>query len=292
MRFTLDGPLLLVGAGKMGGALLSRLLAHGLDPRTVVVQDPEPTGEAADLLAESGIDVLPVVDELSMPPTVILLAVKPQVMEAVLPQVARVAGPDTLYLSIAAGRRIAGLEAKLPAGASVVRAMPNTPAAIGRGVTVAIANAAVTPVQHALAERLLSAGGHVMWVEDEELLDPVTAVSGSGPAYVFLLGRMPRRSGTRRGPRCRACRAPGTPYRHRVGGAARAFRSRRSGPAPERDLARRHDRCGAGDPRRPRWAQEAFDCGGCRRNEARPRTGKVSGAPLESRSRPRVAFRT
>jgi pyrroline-5-carboxylate reductase len=187
MRFTLDGPLLLVGAGKMGGALLSRLLAHGLDPRTVVVQDPEPTGEAANLLAESGIDVLPVVDELSMPPTVILLAVKPQVMETVLPQVARVAGPDTLYLSIAAGRRIAGLEAKLPAGASVVRAMPNTPAAIGRGVTVAIANAAVTPVQHALAERLLSAGGHVMWVEDEELLDPVTAVSGSGPAYVFLL---------------------------------------------------------------------------------------------------------
>jgi pyrroline-5-carboxylate reductase len=187
MRFTLDGPLLLVGAGKMGGALLSRLLANGLDPRTVVVQDPEPTGDAANLLAESGIDVLPLVDELSMPPRVILLAVKPQVMEIVLPQVARVAGPDTLYLSIAAGRRIAGLEAKLPAGASVVRAMPNTPAVIGRGVAVAIANAAVTPVQHALAERLLSAGGHVMWVEDEELLDPVTAVSGSGPAYVFLL---------------------------------------------------------------------------------------------------------
>ena len=104
-----------------------------------------------------------------------------------LPQVARLAGPDTVYLSIAAGRRLAGLEAHLPKGAAVVRAMPNTPAAIGRGITVAISNAAVTPVQRSLADRLLAAGGQVMWVEDEALLDPVTAVSGSGPAYVFLL---------------------------------------------------------------------------------------------------------
>ncbi len=187
MSFTLDGPLLLVGAGKMGGALLSRLLDHGLDPRGVIVQDPEPTGDIANLLADRAIDVLPMVDELSEPPAVILLAVKPQVMDQALPQVARLAGPDTLYLSIAAGRRLAGLEKHLPAGAAVVRAMPNTPAAIGRGVTVAIANAAVSPIQRALADRLLAAGGHVMWVDDEALLDPVTAVSGSGPAYVFLL---------------------------------------------------------------------------------------------------------
>ncbi len=187
MSFTLDGPLLLVGAGKMGGALLARLLDHGLDPRAVIVQDPEPTGAAADLLADRAIDVLPVVDELTEPPAVILLAVKPQVMDQVLPQVAKLAGPDTLYVSIAAGRRLAGLEAHLPAGTAVVRAMPNTPAAIGRGITVAIANASVTPVQRALADKLLAAGGHVMWVEDEALLDPVTAVSGSGPAYVFLL---------------------------------------------------------------------------------------------------------
>jgi pyrroline-5-carboxylate reductase len=187
MSFTLDGPLLLVGAGKMGGALLSRLLDQGLDPRGVIVQDPEPTRASADLLADRAIDVLPVIDELTQPPAVILLAVKPQVMDSVLPQVAKLAGPDTLYLSIAAGRRLAGLEAHLPKGAALVRAMPNTPAAIGRGVTVAIANAAVSPVQRALAERLLGAGGHVVWVEDETLLDPVTAVSGSGPAYVFLL---------------------------------------------------------------------------------------------------------
>ena len=187
MSFTLDGPLLLVGAGKMGGALLSRLLDHGLDPRGVIVQDPEPTGDIANLLADRAIDVLPMVDELSEPPAVILLAVKPQVMDQALPQVTRLAGPDTLYLSIAAGRRLGGLEKHLPAGAAVVRAMPNTPAAIGRGVTVAIANAAVSPIQRALADRLLAAGGHVMWVDDEALLDPVTAVSGSGPAYVFLL---------------------------------------------------------------------------------------------------------
>jgi pyrroline-5-carboxylate reductase len=187
MSFTLDGPLLLVGAGKMGGALLSRLLDQGLDPRGVIVQDPEPTGASADLLADRAIDVLPIIDELTQPPAVILLAVKPQVMDCVLPQVAKLAGPDTLYLSIAAGRRLAGLEAHLPKGAALVRAMPNTPAAIGRGVTVAIANGAVSPVQRALAERLLGAGGHVVWVEDETLLDPVTAVSGSGPAYVFLL---------------------------------------------------------------------------------------------------------
>ena len=187
MSFTLDGPLLLVGAGKMGGALLSRLLDQGLDPRGVIVQDPEPTGASADLLADRAIDVLSIIDELTQPPAVILLAVKPQVMDSVLPQVAKLAGPNTLYLSIAAGRRLAGLEAHLPKGAALVRAMPNTPAAIGRGITVAIANAAVSPVQRALAERLLGAGGHVVWVEDETLLDPVTAVSGSGPAYVFLL---------------------------------------------------------------------------------------------------------
>jgi len=187
MSFTLGGPLLLVGAGKMGGALLSRLLDRGLDPRSVIVQDPEPSGASADLLADNAIDVLLVVDELTEPPKVILLAVKPQVMDAALPQVAKLAGPDTLYLSIAAGRRLDGLQSHLPPGSAVVRAMPNTPASIGRGVTVAIANAAVTPVQRAVAEKLLAAGGHIVWVADEALLDPVTAVSGSGPAYVFLL---------------------------------------------------------------------------------------------------------
>jgi pyrroline-5-carboxylate reductase len=187
MGFTLQGPLLLAGAGKMGGAILARLLECGLDPRLVLVQDPEPPVEVADLLADTCIDLLPFIDELSSPPDVILLAVKPQLTDAVLPGLARLAGPHTLLLSIAAGRRLEGLAAHMPEGAAIVRAMPNTPAAIGRGVTVAVANQHATPAQRALADELMRAVGEVMWVEDEALLDPVTAVSGSGPAYVYLL---------------------------------------------------------------------------------------------------------
>jgi pyrroline-5-carboxylate reductase len=187
MSLKLQGPLLLAGAGKMGGAILSRLLAQGLDPADVIVQEPSPSGAIGDLLADNGIDVIPLIDELSSPPAVILLAVKPQAVDAVLPQLARLAGPATLLVSIAAGRRIASLARHMPPGTGIVRAMPNTPAAIGRGVTVAVANDAVAPVQKALAGDLLAAVGDVLWVEDEALLDPVTAVSGSGPAYVFLL---------------------------------------------------------------------------------------------------------
>jgi pyrroline-5-carboxylate reductase len=186
MTFTVQGPLLLAGAGKMGGAILSGLLARGLDARSVIVQDPDPAKAVADLLADNGIDVLPFIDELTQPPGVILLAVKPQLMDEVLPPLAKLAGPQTLLLSIAAGRRIASFERYLPGGA-VVRAMPNTPASIGRGITAAVANRYVTPVQRALADDLLSAVGKVVWVDDEALLDAITAVSGSGPAYVFLL---------------------------------------------------------------------------------------------------------
>lgn len=187
MSFSLQGPLLLAGAGRMGGAILARLLAQGLDPKLVIVQDPDPPAASADLLADRAIDVLPFIDELSSPPAVILLAVKPQLADVVLPPLAKLAGPDTLFLSIAAGRQIKGLAAHLPERAPLVRAMPNTPAAIGRGITVAVANAHVTPQQKALAGELLAAAGEVVWVGDESLLDPATAVSGSGPAYVFLL---------------------------------------------------------------------------------------------------------
>ena len=186
MTFNVQGPLLLAGAGKMGGAILAGLLARGLDARSVIVQDPDPTGPVADLLADNGIDVLPFIDELSEPPGLILVAVKPQVMDSVLPPLAKLAGPQTLVVSIAAGRPIASFEKHLPGGA-IVRAMPNTPAAIGRGITAAVANRNVTPVQRELATDLLSAVGDVVWVDDESLLDAITAVSGSGPAYVFLL---------------------------------------------------------------------------------------------------------
>jgi pyrroline-5-carboxylate reductase len=117
----------------------------------------------------------------------VLLAVKPQQMAAVLPSYARFARPGTFFLSIAAGKTIGYLERHLGAGAAIVRAMPNTPAAVGRGISVACANPAVTAAQRAAATALLSAAGEVAWVEDEALIDPVTALSGGGPAYVFLL---------------------------------------------------------------------------------------------------------
>ncbi len=187
MSFTLQGPLLLAGAGKMGGAFLSGLLAHGLDPKHIIVQDPDPPAEEAAFLAKHGIAVHASIGELPQPPAVLLLAVKPQVMDAVLSPLAKICGPDTLVLSIAAGRRIESLEAHVPHPIAVVRAMPNTPAAIRRGITVAVSNANTSPSQKALASEILSAVGDVAWVDDEAFLDPVTAVSGSGPAYVFLL---------------------------------------------------------------------------------------------------------
>lgn len=170
----------------MGGAILEGLLARGLDARQVIVQEPSPAPAVAAFLADNAIDIVPSIDALTAPPAVILVAVKPQVIDDVMPGLAKLAGPQTLLVSIAAGRPLAAFQKYLPQGA-IVRAMPNTPAAIRRGMTVAVANTAVTPVQRAIADDLLSAVGEVLWVDDEALLDPVTAVSGSGPAYVFLL---------------------------------------------------------------------------------------------------------
>lgn len=170
----------------MGGAILEGLLARGLDARQVIVQEPSPAPAVASFLADQAIDVVPFIDELTQPPGVILVAVKPQIIDQVMPGLSKLAGPDTLLLSIAAGRPLSAFEKYLP-HAPIVRAMPNTPASIQRGITVAVPNASVTPVQRALADDLLSAVGEVVWVDDESLLDPVTAVSGSGPAYVFYL---------------------------------------------------------------------------------------------------------
>jgi pyrroline-5-carboxylate reductase len=179
-------PVLLVGAGKMGGALLSGWLDQDLAPSRIHVQDPAPQPEVAALLARHGI-ACSAVAEASLKPAVIVLAVKPQITDQVLPGVARLAGKRTVVLSIAAGRSIASLEKHLPAGTAAVRAMPNTPAAIGRGITAAFANEAATPAQRAECESLLAAGGAVVWLDDEADMDAVTALSGSGPAYVFLL---------------------------------------------------------------------------------------------------------
>lgn len=199
MTLALDGTLVMAGAGKMGGALLSGLLARGLDPSHVIVQDPAPSVEVGALLERHDICWSPALAKLDVPPAVLLMAVKPQVMDDVFASLSRWASSDTLVVSIAAGRALASFERHLPSGTGVVRAMPNTPAAVGRGMTVCVGNAHVSARHRATADALLGALGKVAWVEDEALMDAVTAVSGSGPAYVFLVTELLAEAGRKAG---------------------------------------------------------------------------------------------
>jgi len=191
--------LLLVGCGKMGGAMLRGWLARGLVARNAVVVEPSPA--ALGDLAGRGIIHAGTPDAIAVEfaADVVVLAVKPQFMDEAIDHYARFARPETLILSIAAGKTIAYFRRHLGADAAVVRAMPNTPAAIGRGISVAVADGAVAPAQRELAETLLSACGEVAWVDDEDLLNPVTAVSGGGPAYVFLLMEVLAEAGRKAG---------------------------------------------------------------------------------------------
>ncbi len=197
----LNGKLVLVGAGKMGGAMLEGWLAGGLPAADVIVQDPAPPPEIADLLAKHGISQVTELTAagLDAPPAVILMAVKPQIMDDVFPAVAPLAGPDTVTLSIAAGKTIAGFEKHLAPGRAVVRTIPNTPAAVGRGITVCVGNDHATSAHRDVCTQLLSAIGEVGWVENEDLIDVATAVSGSGPAYVFLLAECLAQAGIAQG---------------------------------------------------------------------------------------------
>lgn len=190
------GILALVGAGKMGGAMLEGWLALGLDPRNVVVIELQPSPEMI-ALSQKGIALNPPAGAVSNIATVVL-AVKPQVASEVMPGVAALVEPGTLVLSIMAGKTLGFLQSAMPR-AAIVRAMPNTPAAIGRGITVAVPNAAVTAEQKQRAHDLLAASGAVEWIADESLMDAVTAVSGSGPAYVFLLAEALARAGVAAG---------------------------------------------------------------------------------------------
>lgn len=181
-------PILLVGLGRMGGAMLSGWRDQGLAPSIAV--DPLAGSDLA------GTDLAVVTDAGAIPPgfaaAAVIFAVKPQTAAEALPAYRRFAG-QAVFLSIMAGRTLGGIRDLLgdaPGGARVVRAMPNTPAAIRQGVTVACPGPGVTAAQRALCDRLLRAIGVVAWVDDEGLLDPVTAVSGSGPAYVFLLAEL------------------------------------------------------------------------------------------------------
>ncbi len=179
-----SGTLALAGAGKMGSAMLDGWVARGLDPATVAVLEPKPSLQVARYGAH-GLRLNP--NRSGLVADAILVAVKPQVAAEVLPELASLVGPHTVVVSIMAGRTLAFLQSALPPATAIVRAMPNTPAAIGRGVTVAVGNQNVTTAQRELADRLLAATGAVEWITDEGHMDAVTAVSGSGPAYVFLL---------------------------------------------------------------------------------------------------------
>lgn len=184
--------VLLVGCGKMGSAMLAGWLERGLAAGDVVVVEP------------SGVDVAATVvgDQADIPagfaPDVVVLAVKPQVMAAVLPPYARFA-TNAVFLSIAAGKTVGFFEGILGPKARVVRAMPNTPAAVRRGITVCFAGSGVEDTRRALCAALLEAVGEVGWVDDESLMDAVTAVSGSGPAYVFLLAEVMAAAGIAQG---------------------------------------------------------------------------------------------
>lgn len=175
--------LLLVGCGKMGGAMLAGWLDRQVTDKVLVV---EPSG-APDFKDRPGVTV---VSDLAAAgtfnPDVVVFATKPQVMEAAVPAYRRLGGPGILFISIAAGKTLAFFEKHL-GDVAVIRAMPNTPAQIGRGISVACTNGRADAGQRALTEKLLAAVGDVGWVDDEALIDAVTAVSGSGPAYVFLL---------------------------------------------------------------------------------------------------------
>jgi pyrroline-5-carboxylate reductase len=185
----ITGTIALAGAGKMGGAMLTGWLAQGLDPGRVVVIEPSPSADIR-ALAATGIKLNPTdaraVDTL-------VVAVKPQTFRDAGATLKSLVGTSTLVASIMAGITIASLQEIC--GGAVVRAMPNTPAAIGCGITVAVAAADVSIAQRGLADALLRATGSVEWVDDETLMDAVTAVSGSGPAYVFLLAEELARAG-------------------------------------------------------------------------------------------------
>lgn len=183
----LDAPLLLVGAGKMGIAMLEGWLGSGIeksiDKNNVLVLEPFPS----DALTQLGVTLNPRFDQISAAsPAVMVLAVKPQMAADILPPLANCLPAHTLVLSILAGTTLAGLK-QLLGHKKIIRTMPNTPASIGRGITALCAGEGVSADDCALAESLMLAIGEIAWVDDEALMDAVTAISGSGPAYIFHL---------------------------------------------------------------------------------------------------------
>ncbi len=180
MEFVASQGLVLLGCGKMGSAMLAGWLEQGLPASSVWVQDPAPS----DWVQAQGVHIN---QKWPSAPAIVLVAVKPQMMGEALPVIASLGGGETLFVSVAAGTPISHFEEVLGKSTPIIRAMPNTPAAIGRGITALIGNAKAGPEHMDLAEALLSAVGQTVRLENEDQMDAVTGVSGSGPAYVFHL---------------------------------------------------------------------------------------------------------
>ncbi len=177
--------IVLIGFGNMGQALVRGWLAKGRDPSSIGIVDPRPAARAA--ATQLGVAAMDDVGAATQAADVVVFAVKPNQLAEVLPRCAALARAGAVFLSIVAGKTLGEIGRGLGSDARVVRAMPNTPAAIGRGITALVANAAVSGSQRALCGELLAAVGAIAWLEDERHMDAVTAISGSGPAYVFLL---------------------------------------------------------------------------------------------------------
>ncbi|MGL4635020.1 MAG: pyrroline-5-carboxylate reductase [Beijerinckiaceae bacterium] len=189
--------LLLIGAGKMGGAMLEGWLGNGMKPSQITVMDPAPSARMLEL-AGPGLRLSPPVDSIGAM-DVIVLAIKPQTLDAAADVLKATANADTLLISVLAGKTISDIKARAPALQAVIRAMPNTPAAVGRGITGCAASPEVSAKQKTFASQLLSAIGRVEWVDSEDLIDAVTALSGSGPAYVFHLVECMAEAGAKAG---------------------------------------------------------------------------------------------
>jgi pyrroline-5-carboxylate reductase len=176
--------LLLIGAGKMGGAMLEGWLKLGLAPEQVTIIDPGLPQERREALAKRGIGFAGK-SVSARHAEVVVLAIKPQMLDQAALDLNMLINEQTLLISVMAGKTIADIRARLPRLGAIIRAMPNTPAAVGRGISALVAEACADTPQRSMAERLLRGIGQVEWLDEERLIDAVTAVSGSGPAYVF-----------------------------------------------------------------------------------------------------------
>ncbi|WP_421782739.1 pyrroline-5-carboxylate reductase [Kiloniella litopenaei] len=184
-----NGTLLLVGCGKMGGAMLQGWLDRGLEGTQVTIVDPSAKAPYMQPFVDKGVQAVEALEDLdgAFKPDYILFAVKPQMIDATITSYQSYAKQGAVFLSVIAGKKISFFEDNLGSDAAVVRTMPNTPAAVSRGMTVLYANKNVSQAQADICEGLMAAVGETAWLDAENQIDAVTGVSGSGPAYIFYL---------------------------------------------------------------------------------------------------------